>query len=78
MIQTGPKLQDKELDDSIYSWLIEQRRCEMPVSATDIINRAIFLHPDFKGGDENKRIYWVYRFRKRRVCLNVQELVSAK
>ena len=43
-----------------------QRRCEKLVSTTDIIDRAVFLHPNFKRDDEKKRIYWVYRFLKRR------------
>ena len=69
MLTTGPKLQNKELEDCTYSWIIEQQKCEMLVSTTDIIDRELFLDLDFKVGNENKRIYRVLKFHKRR-CLS--------
>ena len=65
-VHSGPKLQHLELENIIYSWILEQREEEMPVSTADIIDRAVYLQPDFKHGDEKKRIYWVYEFLKRR------------
>ena len=41
---------------------MEEREKEKAISTSDIIDRAVFLCPDFKNGDEKKRIYWVYEF----------------
>ena len=38
----------------------------MPFSTMDIIDKAVSLNPNFKDGDEKKRIYWVYDSLKRR------------
>ncbi len=37
----------------------------MEASTKDNIGRAVSICPDFKDGNESKRIYWVYKFLKR-------------
>ena len=50
----------------MYFSIIELQRCEMPVSTTGTVDCAVFLHPDFKGGDEVMKrrefICWIYFF----------------
>ena len=61
----GPKIQNPELEYSVYEWIMEQRFSEIPVSTIDVIDQAVSLNPSFKTGDQKKRLYWVYDFLKR-------------
>ena len=78
MLHNGPNLQCKDLENSVYTWILEEREKEKAVSTSDIIDRAIILCPDFKNGDEKKRIYSCTIFCVVGIYLYVQELVSAK
>ena len=65
-LHKGRRPEYEDLEESVYEWIMEQRADELAVSTTDVIEKAVALLPNFKGNNENRRIYWVYDFLKRR------------
>ena len=59
-------MQYKDLENTIYTWILEEHEKEKAVSRSDAIDRAVFLCPDFENGNEKMRVYWVHEFLHRR------------
>ena len=74
----GPNFQYKDLENTFYAWILEERKKEKAVSTSNITDRAVFLSPNFKNGDEKKRFYWCTNFCLIGIHLYAQELVSGK
>jgi hypothetical protein len=58
----GPTIKDFEFEQEVKFWILEQRDQDIPVRTRDIINHAIQVRPDFKGGMKKRLIAWVYKF----------------
>ena len=65
-IHPGRKLDNPNLENMVFDWIMEQRKAELAVSTGDVIDKAVSIDPEFMEGDEKKRIYWVYRFMLRK------------
>ena len=62
----GPKLENKELGENIYLWMLCQWESELAVSTQNIVDKALSLEPMFHNDDAGKLKNWVYDFLKRR------------
>jgi hypothetical protein len=58
----GPTIKDLAFEQEVKFWILEQRDQDIPVRTKDIINHVIQVRPDFRGGDQQKLISWVYKF----------------
>jgi transposase-like protein len=58
----GPTIKELEFEQEVKFWVLEQRDSDIPVRTRDIINHAIQVRPQFKGGSKKKLIAWVYKF----------------
>ena len=51
---TVPKLENPNLENIVFDWIMDQMRVELAVSTFYTINKAASIDFEFKGGDENK------------------------
>ena len=58
-------MENPALEQQLFAWIMEQRKAELAVSTTNIIDKAAFVCPDFKDGNEKKRLHWDYKFLRR-------------
>ena len=76
------KDQDQEVGSEDYSWIVVQRNAEIVVSMSDIIDKALSIHPQFKNGNLVTLTGWVYRIMVRsklsvRTCTRVSQITDA-
>ena len=64
-VRSGPKSKNTELERTIYEWVLKQRKAELALITSDIIDKALSLDPQFKYGNQVTLGHWVYRFLKR-------------
>jgi hypothetical protein len=61
-VHTGRTVDDADIEPEIKDWVLDQRLQNLSIQTRNIIQQAIFLRPNFKGGDQGKQVKWVYRF----------------
>ena len=48
-------MEDPALEQQLFYWIIEQRKAQLAVSTTYVIDKAASISPDFKDENEKKR-----------------------
>ena len=78
-VLSGSAVENPNLEESVYDWVMENKFAEHSISTTDIIDKAISL-PNFKNGNKTTLRNRVYQFLKRNNWLYVivLELVKSK
>ncbi len=64
-INKETKLENAELEQTVYTWILKQREAELAVSTRNSVDKAKSIDPIFRDGNQNKLMSWVYDFRKR-------------
>ena len=57
ILHPGKKVESPALEQQSLAWIMEQRKVELSVSTTNIIDKAASICPDFKEGNEKKRLH---------------------
>ena len=65
-INHGKKLENAELEETVYIGILKQREEELAISTLNIINKARSIDASFRCGNQKKLAYWVYDFMKHR------------
>ena len=63
-INKGRKLENANLQKTVYSWILKQREDDLAVSKLNIIHKARSIDASFRSGDQKKLMYWVCDFMK--------------
>ena len=64
-VHSGTSVENPNLAESSYDWVMENRFSDLSTSTTDIIDKAVSLDPNFKNGNEITLRNLVYQFLKR-------------
>lgn len=50
-VHSGKNLENSDLEQEIYSWIVQQKNSALVVSTTSVVVKALYLKPDFKNRD---------------------------
>lgn len=78
-LHSGPTVQNPNVEQVVYDWIMAQRESEVAVSTTNIIAKACSLDPMFKDGCQKKLRHWVYPFLNRwKLSIRISTRVGQK
>ncbi len=64
-VHCGEKAHYPELENSVFEWFQNQRKNGFAVSTSNLICKALQIHPNFKDGNRKRLCWWAHKFLQR-------------